>query len=265
MKAGDPLFALEPEPETAARDEADRRVAQARANLEDAKKGQRPTEIESLEAQLQARAAPGSRERRAIWSAPNASSTWAPGPRTMSTAPAPPATRTSARRQTRGGSQDRPARRRASDQIAAAEANVRALEAALAKAEWDLAAEAPGRAAGRSRSSTRSTAPANGSPRASPWWCCCRRRTSRCAPSCPRPRIGSIQPGRPRPRRGRRRARAARRARCSFISPRAEYTPPVIYSRESRGKLVFMIEIVFDPAVAATLHPGQPVDVLLGP
>jgi HlyD family secretion protein len=49
----------------------------------------------------------------------------------------------------------------------------------------------------------------------------------------------------------------------SFISPRAEYTPPVIYSRESRAKLVFMIEVVFDPETAVNLHPGQPVDVQL--
>ena len=49
--------------------------------------------------------------------------------------------------------------------------------------------------------------------------------------------------------------------KVSFISPHAEYTPPVIYSQESRGKLVFMIEITFDPAAAARLHPGQPVDV----
>jgi len=47
----------------------------------------------------------------------------------------------------------------------------------------------------------------------------------------------------------------------SYISPRAEYTPPVIYSRESREKLVFMVESVFDPEVSANLHPGQPVDV----
>jgi HlyD family secretion protein len=47
----------------------------------------------------------------------------------------------------------------------------------------------------------------------------------------------------------------------SYISPRAEYTPPVIYSRESREKLVFMVESVFDPQVSANLHPGQPVDV----
>jgi len=51
----------------------------------------------------------------------------------------------------------------------------------------------------------------------------------------------------------------------SYISPHAEYTPPVIYSRESRAKLVFMIESVFDPQVSANLHPGQPVDVEFKP
>src|SRR4029434_9643371 len=38
--------------------------------------------------------------------------------------------------------------------------------------------------------------------------------------------------------------------KVSYISPRAEYTPPVIYSRESRAKLVFMVEAVFDPVDA---------------
>jgi len=52
--------------------------------------------------------------------------------------------------------------------------------------------------------------------------------------------------------------------KISFISPKAEYTPPVIYSREVRDKMVFMIEMVFDPAIAAKLHPGQPVDVEFG-
>jgi HlyD family secretion protein len=49
--------------------------------------------------------------------------------------------------------------------------------------------------------------------------------------------------------------------KVSYISPRAEYTPPVIYSRETRAKLVFMVEMVFDSAAATNLHPGQPVDV----
>ncbi len=47
----------------------------------------------------------------------------------------------------------------------------------------------------------------------------------------------------------------------SYISPQAEYTPPVIDSKENRSKLVFMIEVVFDPAGSAQLHLGQPVDV----
>ena len=46
-----------------------------------------------------------------------------------------------------------------------------------------------------------------------------------------------------------------------YIFPQAEYTPPVIYSEESRSKLVFMVEIDFDRKTAAKLHPGQPVDV----
>jgi HlyD family secretion protein len=53
--------------------------------------------------------------------------------------------------------------------------------------------------------------------------------------------------------------------KVSFISPQAEFTPPVIYSQESRGKLVFMIELRFDAATAVKLHPGQPVDVEFAP
>ena len=52
VQAGDRLFALDREPEQAAFDEAQRKLAMARANWEDAKKGKRPTEIESVAAQL---------------------------------------------------------------------------------------------------------------------------------------------------------------------------------------------------------------------
>ncbi|MDW7772239.1 MAG: HlyD family efflux transporter periplasmic adaptor subunit [Desulfobulbaceae bacterium] len=50
-------------------------------------------------------------------------------------------------------------------------------------------------------------------------------------------------------------------ATITYISPEAEYTPPVIYSRETRSKLVFMMEADFAPAEAAALHPGQPADI----
>lgn len=54
-------------------------------------------------------------------------------------------------------------------------------------------------------------------------------------------------------------------ATISFISPQVEYTPPVIYSRETRAKLVFLVEARPDPASAARFHPGQPVEVHLEP
>jgi len=50
-------------------------------------------------------------------------------------------------------------------------------------------------------------------------------------------------------------------ARVSYLSPQPEYTPPVLYNRENRSKLVFMVEATFPTATAQDLHPGQPVDV----
>ncbi|MGV2293549.1 HlyD family efflux transporter periplasmic adaptor subunit [Trinickia sp. YCB016] len=52
-------------------------------------------------------------------------------------------------------------------------------------------------------------------------------------------------------------------AKITYISSEAEYTPPVIYSNESRSKLVFMIEAHPSVADAPKLHPGQPVEVRL--
>ncbi len=50
----------------------------------------------------------------------------------------------------------------------------------------------------------------------------------------------------------------------SYISPSAEYTPPVIYSNETRSKLVYMIEArPEDVEVRKLLHAGQPVSVSL--
>jgi HlyD family secretion protein len=54
-------------------------------------------------------------------------------------------------------------------------------------------------------------------------------------------------------------------ATISYISTQVEFTPPVIYNRENRAKLVFMVEAKFSPADAANLRPGQPVDVKISP
>lgn len=48
-------------------------------------------------------------------------------------------------------------------------------------------------------------------------------------------------------------------ARIRYVSPRPEFTPPVIFSRDSRDRLVFMVEAL--PARRAGLMPGLPVDV----
>jgi HlyD family secretion protein len=50
------------------------------------------------------------------------------------------------------------------------------------------------------------------------------------------------------------------RARIIYVSPRAEYTPPVIYSQTARTKLVFLIEARPDPT-QTRLPPGLPITV----
>jgi HlyD family secretion protein len=49
-------------------------------------------------------------------------------------------------------------------------------------------------------------------------------------------------------------------ARVSYVSPDPEFTPPVIFSRETRQKLVFLIE-ARPEGKAGPLKPGQIVDV----
>jgi len=48
-------------------------------------------------------------------------------------------------------------------------------------------------------------------------------------------------------------------ATIRYVSPRPEFTPPIIFSRDSRDRLVFMVEAY--PDKPANLQPGLPVDV----
>lgn len=48
-------------------------------------------------------------------------------------------------------------------------------------------------------------------------------------------------------------------ARVTWIADHAEFTPPVIYSREARQKLVYMVEAI--PTANGSLKPGQIVEV----
>ena len=51
-------------------------------------------------------------------------------------------------------------------------------------------------------------------------------------------------------------------AHISYIAPQAEYSPPELYNRDNREKLLFMLEATPD-AVPERIHPGQPVDVVV--
>ncbi len=53
-------------------------------------------------------------------------------------------------------------------------------------------------------------------------------------------------------------------AKVAYVSAQAEYTPPILYSRDSRSKLLFLVEARADAGRASGLRPGQPVDILPG-
>ncbi|PHS21907.1 MAG: secretion protein HlyD [Robiginitomaculum sp.] len=55
--------------------------------------------------------------------------------------------------------------------------------------------------------------------------------------------------------------KAGLQGRIMFIANDAEFTPPVIFTRKERKKLVFMAEVL--PDNPARFHPGQPVLVTL--
>jgi HlyD family secretion protein len=50
-------------------------------------------------------------------------------------------------------------------------------------------------------------------------------------------------------------------ATINYIARQAEFTPPVIFSRKRREKLVYRVEAGLDEATARQLNTGQPVDV----
>lgn len=258
VNKGDPLFALDSTVEKAALDESKRRLDQAQANLQDAKKGMRKPELDAIEAQLdQARAALDlskteyERHEQLLKSGSSSKQEF------------------DRFRSSFDQNKQRVAQLEAdlqagqlgarTDQVIAAEANVRMMEAGLAKAEWDFAQ--------KKQAAPQAALVFDTLYREGEWVAAGRPVVALLPPPnikvrafVPETRLASIHPGD---------AVQVRvdgvsesfAGKVSFISPRAEYTPPVIYSQESRGKLVFMIEATFEPAVAAKLNPGQPVDV----
>ena len=261
VKAGEPLFSLENGLETAARDQAARLFTQARATLNDEKTGKRPTEIASAEAQLkQAHAALDMSEKDFV----REDQLMQTGAISVQEFQQARATRDQDRQQVDQLASDLQTAGLGSrvDQIAAAEAAARASAAALAKAQWNLDQ--------KSQAAPRSGLVFDTLYYEGEWVPAGHPVVSLLPPGQikvrafePEPQIGAVHvgdevqvsvDGMGAPFAG----------RVSFISPEAEYTPPVIYSQESRSKLVFMVEVEFDPKIAVNLHPGQPVDVRFG-
>lgn len=261
VKEGDGLFELESVSERAAREEAAERLSQARATLEDLRKGRRPSEIESVRMQLeQARAALGYSEKELLRQQELRES----GAISQRDYDRALSVRDQDRSRVAQLAADIETSQLASrdDVIVAAEANVRALEAALARTEWTIGQK-------------KQSAPAAGVVfdtlfREGEWVGAGRPVVAILPPEnikirafVPETRIGSVHVG-DSVRVMVDGVAGAFLGKVSFISPQAEFTPPVIYSRENRAKLVFMIEATFDPETAAKLNPGQPVDVEFG-
>lgn len=257
---GEELFALDDTAERAARDQAQHRVEQAREEWEDAKLGQRPTEIQAIRAQLErAKAAlvlaEIELERQTKLLASNVSAR-----RDLDIA-----------REARDGDRQHVTELEATlataglgsrtGQIDAAQQNLLAQESALAVAEWNLAQK---RQSAQEAALVSDTLYRVGDwvPVGNPVVVLLPPGNVKVRVFVPQPLLGRVQIGTtaqvfvdgvPSPS----------EARVTFVSPRAEFTPPVIYSQKMRAKFVFLVELSVDAATAATLHPGQAVDVQL--
>jgi HlyD family secretion protein len=260
VAAATPLFQLDRASEQPGRDDAAARLARAEAHLADLRKGKRPSELASIEAQLaQAQAmlelAAAELERRERLVASNVASREA----------------VDQARATYQRDKARVAELRAeletahlgarADEIQAAEAEVTAARAQLAEAEWRLDQ--------MSQAAPQAGVVVDTLYRTGEWVEAGAPVVSLLPPGnvkvrffVPEPRLGAIAIG------------DEVRVACdacapdltaviSYISPDAEYTPPVIYSREMRAKLVYLVEA--KPRRPAALRPGQPVDVTLAP
>lgn len=253
-----PAFVLEQESERAARAEAEARVQRAIAQLANLQKGRRPEEIAAIQAQF----------AQAEVAMQLSSSNLARKKKLVSDNFISPASLDEARsalerdqaRVTELRAQLRVARLGArSDEIAAAQQELKSAEAVLAQAEWKL-------------SQKTQRIPAQGQVNdvlyregefvqaGSPVVSLLPPQNIKLRFFVPEAALGTLRIGQdvetrcdgcasPIP------------ARISYVSSSPEYTSPLIYSKENRATLVFMIEARPAPEKAQLLHPGQPVEI----
>lgn len=260
VKAGAPLFALEAENESAARREAENRLERAQAQLENLRKGRRPTEIDAVRAQLvQAQAAAA----LSLTELKRQEDLVAKG--FVSQQRLDEARAAAARDRARVAELEaqlatvqlaaRP------DEIHAAQAEAAAAKAALEQAEWKLRQKT---AIATVTGIVSDTLFVRGE------WVAAGQPVVTLLPPenvkvrfyVPEPRLAAVRYGQT-VELGCDGCAAPIRAVITWIAPQAEFTPPVIYSKDSRAKLVYLVEARPAPADAARLKPGQPLDVTL--
>jgi len=260
VDAASPLYTLDATKETAARDQARADLAAARAQLEDIATGKRPPEVDVSLAQL-AQAQAASRRSAAQLQRDNAqfriggiSKSQLDDSREQAQSDAARVRELAAQVEvTRLPGRD--------EQRRAQAAQVEAANASLAQAEWTLGQKqlaAP--AAGRVFDTMYRVG--EWVPAGSPVVSLLPPGNIKVRFFVPETVVGSLKIGQ----------QALLRCdscgdpipvRIDYVSDQAEYTPPVIYSRESRSKLVYMVEARPAPDAATRLHPGQPVEATL--
>lgn len=260
IEPGAPLFALEAESEDAARREAEERVRRAEAQAEDLKKPRRDTEIDAVRAQLaQTQAVATNSERELARQADLAAKGFVSRQKVDEARADRDRDRARvAELQAQLGTARLAAR---PDEIRAAEAEARAAREALKQADWKLRQKT---VAATVAGTVIDTLFVRGEwvPAGAPVVSMLPPANVKVRFFVPETRLGAVKVGQ-KVSLACDGCAASVAASITYIAPRAEFTPPVIYSKDSRAKLVFLVEARPAPADAVKLHPGQPVDVTL--
>ncbi|MCI0400841.1 MAG: HlyD family efflux transporter periplasmic adaptor subunit [Gammaproteobacteria bacterium] len=261
VKAGDPLYVLEQENEAADRREAEERLERAEAQLANQTKAKRAPELAMIQAEIrQAEANVTLSElllrRREVLLEANVVSK---EERDEARATYERDHARLAELQAQLANAKLPVAR--PDEIKAADAEVAAAKAALAQAEWRLAQKSV---------SAPQAGLVNDTLFVEGEWVAAGAPVVSILPAenihvrffIPEPALGAIHVGDQVSVQcdG---CTAPISATVSFIAAEAEFTPPVIYSRESRYKLVYLVRAQPSPQDAVLLHPGQPVEVTI--
>ncbi|MBI3445138.1 MAG: HlyD family efflux transporter periplasmic adaptor subunit [Magnetospirillum sp.] len=258
VAAGAPLFALDRLIETAARDQAAAELARAEAQLANLKKGKRDDELKAI-AEQKAQAEASLRLSEVTLK------------RQDVLARGDYASRASLDQAKASLSRDRALVRQLEaeyrtalqgarpDEVAAQEALVGQSRLELAKAEKRLADLGP-HAQGEAVVEKVYYRPGEFVPAGQPVVSLLPPGNVKLVFFLPEPRLGGLHVGDKVAYRCDR--CAAGEAVVSFVATQSEYTPPVIYSVESRDKLVFRVE-ARGLAAPLALNPGQPVDIMV--